>query len=231
MEKLIKKIVGDIGEEDIDINDIKNQISKYTLESKVSYLRENINKPDILKKIRTYIINTGMEISIDRVQQEIMSNDLFAACFIKDTSKQNVYEKIQLSILRHYGLDIKKLPTNGKDRVFLNRGEITDVKPSMGKSIDFETHYNGKHIYVFAKFTKESYGGAQDNQAHDSKYFLQECKKYVNNHDDNVEFLFLGDGDYYQNTSFKNEIKEFICDRIKVFNINSIKSYLQGYSL
>jgi len=224
MDTLIKNNIDKIDfTKEINLVDLKNQITKESFNFKVDYVRKNIDKEEIIKKIDTYIINSGIDVSIEDVQNEILKNDFFAATFIKDSAKQNIYEKLQLEILKKIGFDVEKLPTTGNNRLFVYNNNLNSDKPTVGKSIDFKVKKGDKNIYIFAKFTKDV-GGAQDNQAQDAKHFLMESSKYVDHNNDNSEFWFLGDGEYYiQNF---NDLNDYLSDRVKIHNINTIKSEL-----
>lgn len=222
IHRLIKNI--DINK-NINLNDLKNEVSRITFEGKVNYVRENVDKPEIIKKIKTYIINTGVDKTITDVQMEITNNEMFAAFFIKDTSKQNIYEKLQLSLIKKVESGCKKLPSYGKNCLYLYENKIENVKSTIGKSIDFIINKNDKNIYIYSKFTKDI-GGAQDNQANDAKDFIIKASKYVDNVQDNSYFWFLGDGEYYENKSFQEQIKLYLSDRVSYFNINALLSHL-----
>lgn len=210
----------------IDLTQRKDEYSRKEFSGKLEYVRVNIDNKDIIIKIENFIKRTGIDFGFDIIKEKILNDDLFAACFIKDSSKQNFYEKEQLSILKNeYGKNIDKLSSSGKDCIRLIDGEITygESTENGTKSLDFIEKYDKLTVFYFAKFTEVS-GGAQDNQYNDAKKFLEEADKYVGAHDDDFRFVALLDGSLYQKESSKQDLGRFINSRVKVHDINSIET-------
>ncbi len=204
---------------------LKDQISRMTSKEKMDFVRTHLENEEILKKIRTYISNSGGDFTIKEIQEEITNNDYFCLWFIKDTSKQNVYEHLQFQILKYkLSKDIEKLSSSGKNCKFVNESKITNKTGDITKSIDFVERYKNFIIYYFAKFTKDTIGGAQDNQANDGITFIKESYKYSIDNNDNIRFVFLGDGDYYQGYKFQNTIQPYLNNKVKFHTINTIQN-------
>lgn len=228
MDELIKEYVEEtyVYEQQINFDKFREKISKKQFNNKLKYLRKNIHKSEINKKIKTFISNKGVDYTINEIKDKIINDDLFAANFIKNESKQNMYEKIQYYNLKRLGFNCEKLPCKGKNMKYFKNGELINYKPDSGcKSIDFKINYKNRIILIFAKYTKEA-GGAQDNQANDAILFLKNANLYTKNNNNNFEFWFLGDGEYYQKKLFQNRIKDFLTDKVKFHTSNSVKDEL-----
>lgn len=209
----------------IDLLVFKNKISRISYLEKMDYVRTHLNDEEIIKKIKTHIINTGADFTIEDLQYEITNNDYVCSHFIKDTGRQNVYEHLQFNILKYiFKKSIISLPSGGKNCKYVYNSMISNVKPPTVKSIDFEEVYDDLTIYYFSKYTKDVNGGAQDNQGADAINFIIEANKYVINNNDNNRFVLLGDGDYYQTLHFKNTVRDYLNDKVKVHTINTILS-------
>lgn len=226
MEKIINIVISEITNDDIiDLNILKNKVSKLLNSDKMDYVRKNVDSPEINQKIETFLINTGLNNTVEECKIEITNNDLFCAWFIKDTGKQNVYEKLQFNILKNlYGKNINKIPSTGKNSKFINENKISNKQETSTKSLDFIENYNGLMIYYFGKYTKDTVGGAQDNQASDALSFLKDAYNYTNNINDNLRFVLLCDGDYYKSEKFKNLANPYLTNKVKLHDINSIKN-------
>lgn len=206
--------------------EIKNYISELLYHEKLRYVRENLDKEEIEKKIKTFIENTGTCFDMTGIKNEIIKSDLFCANFIKNLGRQNIYENLQFSILEKYGKKIKNLPTSGNNVRFVYNSTITKIKPkktqSSVKSIDFLEELNGLNINYYCKYTKGDKGGNQDNQSNDAILFLEESNRYTQNNNDDNRFVLLADGDYYQTNKFKRETKHLLNNKVKIHTINSI---------
>ncbi len=207
--------------------DLKNHISRIMLKDKLNYVTSNLDTPKMEEKIISFLESKGMSdlYTIDDIKSEITNNSLFAANFIKDLGRQNVYENLQFAILKKYGKNIVNLPTSGNKAKFVYESKITNEAPkteqSTVKSIDFIESYSGFSIIYFCKFTKEI-GGSQDNQKNDAILFLEEANKYIMNNNDMNRFVFLGDGAYYQTDKFKSSVYHLINKKVKIHTIESI---------
>jgi hypothetical protein len=201
----------------------KNEYSVREYSNKLNYVREHVDSKEIMSKIENFIERSGSSFDKNDVKKQIMNNDMFAAWFIKDSSKQNFFEKEQLAILKENNKNIKKLSASGKNSIKLVDGElIYGYKGKTGtKSLDFIENLTSHTVLYYTKHTDIT-GGAQDNQYADAITFLKEAIKYVNNHNDNFRFVALLDGGLYQKESFKKEFDKLTNERVKVHNINSI---------
>jgi hypothetical protein len=177
------------------------------------------------EKIKNFLKIYGSWLGLkDRedVENLVRENKMAAVHFCKDPKKQNISEATQLGYMEEHGYTLEKLP--GTRGYWLLNGKIGSGKQEAGatKTID----YKFKNHYFCAKHTMGK-GGAQDNQCKDVYHFLKEAKKYVEKNNDDLVFVALVDGDYYEKSLKKLEdLKSFECDRIKVFNSNTALEYL-----
>ena len=113
--------------------------------------------------------------------------------FCKDSTRQSVDEKVQREMLKK-AVDLKKwIFKKGKPVRYLFEGEIHQgrIKKSLKrKSIDtIGEHKDGnRKIWIFQKYAKVS-GGHQDNVDIETKHFLEDACKYINN--DSIQNYFI----------------------------------------
>lgn len=193
----------------MDWTDIRIKLWKENIQQVISDAQKDPIPKYLHKKITNESIRKGY--SYDSILNMIRSNEMYASFFAKDPLKQNIAEKIQFEKLKTRFQDIIKLPHTGPNAFYFSNGEITNVRAkSDTKSFDFRS--NNKFFY--AKYTNEG-GGAQDNQFHDLKIFLENSKKYVSTHENDYEFIAVVDGNYYSDTKFA-ELLDLSCDRVFV---------------
>ena len=126
-----------------------------------------LQNPDYQKKVYNFAIKFGF--SVDEVNRAIQENLFLAACFAKDSSKQNFTEKLVAEVL-----GVEKLSPSGENCIrFDENGDIVSInKGNVSKSADF---YIDNRYYT-QKYTNET-GGAQDNQYKDVVDFLVKGSK------------------------------------------------------
>jgi hypothetical protein len=171
--------------------------------------------------LRAFGPRYGLENRED-VENLVRENEIAALFFCKDPKKQNISETTQLGYMEEHGYTLEKLPGNGG--YWLLNAKMGSGKQEAGatKTID----YKFKNHYFCAKHTMGK-GGAQDNQCKDVYHFLKEAKEYVEKNNDGLVFVALVDGNYYEKNIKKLEdLKSFECDRIKVFNSDTLLEYL-----
>lgn len=226
--------IDDIFESDDVFDDVVKEMVKLNLEDLAKYTNKNLPK-NLLYKIKKYSEKFSYYFSNEQLIEEFKSNEVVRSFFIKDPKKQNIYE-IALEIIVNKFLDkydinkkikFEKLPNNGFNSLFLNSsGEIMPgnkilAKDKNTKSIDFVLkNTNGENYFINYKYTKDS-GGHQDNQLESVKAFLLNAKK---NHDKNVFFIAILDGNFYKNIGH-NEI-DYNTINSKIFNFKEFIKWL-----
>lgn len=130
----------------------------------IEEVRKEINKPWVQEKINNHVAAFDGIITAEEVKQAILSDIIVASKFCKDPGKQNISEKLAISVL-----GVEKLPASGKNCIrFNDNGDIVHTSTGNTKSADFI--YN-EH-YTTQKYT-DGTGGAQDNQRNDVIDFLK----------------------------------------------------------
>jgi hypothetical protein len=180
-------------------------------------LRNEINNKNLSKDLKTKILNFierfesfNREFTYPNVVNLIKKSTLFAANFIKEPSRQNVYEKTAFRLLKEitndHELEVVKLPNKGPNSLYIVNGSLkinlNKSERKNQKSIDFKITLINLTIYIAHKYTGLS-GGSQDNQKNDLSGFIFNANK---NKDSNKIFLAIADGPYYKNS--KNSISE-----------------------
>lgn len=192
----------------------KNQLKKNIL-----LVRKEINNKDFIKKITNHA--KKFDRTFEEVKEKILNDDMYAEFFVKDPSKQNIYEKLvakYISSLENVS-EFKNLPSTTK--LYIVDGIITNKKNKDVKSIDFYFKINKKNIYVSHKYTKDK-GGAQDQQNLDIRSFLRNCKKLDTG--DNY-FIALCDGPYF--ISKIKELKdEFASKNVYILTTHEIENVI-----
>ena len=199
--------------------DYREEIKKLLLNS-VNELRNDIDSNWVNYKVENYCDRWGD--SIVDVKKKILTDDRFARFFIKDPKRRNIYEKLAIYYLSNVlKKDIVKLSAGGSNALCIKNGEIIKGSSTTQstKSIDFKEERDGKIYYYTHKYI-ESDGGAQDNQYRDMCHFADEATKYVEKHDDNVNFILLADGSYFDRKDRKNKINTG--HRVEIKNINEL---------
>lgn len=177
---------------------------------------------DLLIKIRNYLTKYDLNYDLDEIITKIKEDKLFACFFMKDVSKQNIYEKVQMKYLQNIYKDIKKT-----FNIYFDNGEIIKKKTSTStKSIDFISEKH--HIYFCAKHINDN-GGAQDNQYNDILSFVHEYSKIK--YSEYSLYLVIS-GEYFNKKIMElNKIIKKL-DKVKIINLNitSIKELGQFYT-
>ena len=140
---------------------------KQLIQDNLDDLQEHLQNPDYQKKVYNFATKFGF--SVDEINHAIQENLFLAACFAKDSSKQNFTEKLVAEVL-----GVEKLSPSGENCIrFDENGDIVSInKGNVSKSADF---YIDNRYYT-QKYTNET-GGAQDNQYKDVVDFLVKGSK------------------------------------------------------
>ena len=159
----------------------------------------NARDRGMMKRIATYCRRFGYDCK--RVIDKIISDEMFAAHFTKDPTKQGIHEKIAANYLRKFKCidNFEILPRGGRGALFVDTEGVLrpynkhQASAQDSKSLDFRWNTAGVTCYASHKYTKES-GGAQDHQFRDQKRFLENFK-----HHDNPQTVCFAicDGAYY----------------------------------
>lgn len=130
----------------------------------IQMVRKEIDTADVKKKINTFVKAWDGLWTVDEVKDQILTNDIVAAKFAKDPSRQNIGETAVNNLL---GED-KKLGTNQVR--FDANGEMVSGPSQAGCSKSADYFFD--EVYYTQKFTTGS-GGAQDLAYHDVIEFLE----------------------------------------------------------
>ena len=194
----------------------------------------DINDPGVKIKIQNFCSKFGFDEN--EVIQKIKLDKVLRAWFIKDPSKQNVFEKTFANFLSSIKKvkNFKKLPTSGKGSVFIInqevriKGDADKSITSQAKSMDFYFEYEGINVefYVFHKYTNEA-GGAQDNQRNDVTNAIDKASNpHINK---KIFILFVCDGEYYVGKNW-DDINAHISDsNFKLLKSGQIEKFLETY--
>lgn len=151
----------------------------------------------MMRRVRTYCARFGYGIA--KVVGKIRNDEMFAAHFAKDPTKQVMHEHIAADYLQKIaGIDgFVVLPGSGGNAFYINADGVFCRGVGKGahdsKTLDFYWKSNGVECWASHKYTKES-GGAQDHQFNDQKRFLENFRKHKG---ERVAFFAICDGDYY----------------------------------
>lgn len=176
---------------------------KQMIEKNIQEVRNNIDEKYMKIKITNYC--ERYDLPYNFVKRKILTDNIFAISFSKDPSKQSFHQHYAagfISSLPNVN-NFQELPASGVNSLFVVDGVIVNRKnisnDNETKSIDFyweSTNKNGELIKFYAahKHTDQD-GGAQDNQYNDLKLFMKHAQK---SEYENIYFLAIGDGPYYQ---------------------------------
>ncbi|MDR2873580.1 MAG: hypothetical protein LBV42_02365 [Methanobrevibacter sp.] len=97
------------------------KIRKEKAKENIKLIRKEIESKDLDIKIENFIDAYSLKNSKEDIKKQIINNDIIAAHFAKDPSKQNLGEKL----IEELDIGFKKLPSNGKYSVrFDDEGNI-----------------------------------------------------------------------------------------------------------
>lgn len=184
--------------------EVKRKIKAYQERTCNLLTKEELSKIDEIMKKK------GKDLSI----LESIIYKLILGLFAKKPNRQSTDEKIQFDFLEKTFPLSQKLPFSiayGHNPVYLNKKGwlVSKTEEHKGsKSIDFHSFYKNANIYTTAKFTSAE-GSSQGQQYYEIKQF---AKCAVNNKQDNVYFVILADGDFYQRNQ-RIEILRKLCKK------------------
>ena len=167
----------------------------------------NQDLKDLEKKILGFLERHGIDKSPEEIKDEIVEKRLFAACFAKDPSKQNIAERIQLRELKPYG--VEKLPNTGPNALYLIDGKIQPPPAIKGIHKSIDATYGDR--YMTLKYTKVR-GGTQDNQKNDVINFIENSGDH--------KIAAITDGPYYQTDAIQKELAQYKSDRVFIGTID-----------
>lgn len=177
-----------------NFNDILTLFKKKLLQNNTYMIMKESKREKISKELKLKIENECRykDFAFNEVIEKIQNDYMYATFFAKDPMKQNLAEKLQLRLLKLKYPNVKKLPNNGKNSIYISDGNIvslSNIKDKTTKSIDFWDPVN--KIFFYAKYINEK-GGAQDNQFEDCKSFVREARSTLS-----INFKLIIDGDYF----------------------------------
>lgn len=216
---------------------------KTQLQNNIKEFRNNLTKPDTIKKVRNWAKKYGL--SPEYIRYKVCTDDIFALFFVKDPIKQGTHEKTAAFILESFPIiyDFRNLDNGGKNAKVINNGIVVSFEESKKsssnpKTIDFEWKIktkNGRIITCYAshKYTKAS-GGSQDNQYKDLQNFMENAR--LNKELDSL-FFAICDGKYYERKNKdtgKSKLEELNEDYYKsnkliALTINDIFNFIEDF--
>lgn len=186
--------------------------------------KKSTNQPWLILKVHNFSQNFGFKDK--KVLNKIKRDDIVAANFIKDPGRQNFYENQALVFLNSMNSvrSVTKLPAGGVNAQYIIDGRLGNKKVfsriGENKSIDFEAILeDDSRIFISAKYTKDE-GGAQDNQFNDLKNFIKNAVKYTKN---DVRFVALADGNYYQTHGRIREMEKLAEGKVIVATVENFE--------
>jgi hypothetical protein len=170
------------------------------------------------------------------IRRKIMDDPIFALTFVKDPGRQSIHQTLAAQYITGFSkypefadLKFTMLPAGGSAACYINKqGQISHYNEAVDpliKSIDFKWTWNNIMFYAAHKYTKDE-GGAQDNQYHDLRLFLQYAKL---NSNPSIMFYAIADGQYYQRQDrlyHMNNDVDFKGPRCKAITINELANDL-----
>lgn len=211
---------------------------KKAVKNNINALLKEIDGQDMIDKISNWA--NKFEYTFDEVRGKILEDEMFQCVFIKEPSRQNLYEKLAGKYIESLEIveNFKFLSSGGKDAKYMINGKMfkgcdLEGQAKDTKSIDFQWTVGNWEFYATHKYTKDG-GGAQDNQYEDVQKFLH------NTRDCNIKntiFLAICDGEYYlaKDSKTGDETKIQRLQRLTdnktsfVMQINELKDFLQKY--
>ena len=168
------------------------------------------DKQDLKVKINNFIERWNPKFTNEEIIENILNNDIVAAMFSKDPSKQNISEKLCADYLNW-----EILPQRVNAIRFNINGDIVSTKTlGGGKCADFFV----KNRYITQKYTGENTGGAQDNQMDDVITFLINASK-------KHKCGACVDGWYWEEAGNKEKLKKMFINNpnVLIFSADEIK--------
>lgn len=151
------------------------------------------------KKIKTFCELHGC--SKESLIREIEKNEIVAACFAINPSKQNFYKKEAARIIQ--SLDrVRNFhgPNHQPKKIIVNGEVIQESSVSKSKNssdtkpIDFWWEFEGRVFLACHKYTKES-GGAQNQQFREFQRTINLSELHL---DSSTYFVAIVDGPYFE---------------------------------
>jgi len=218
----------------------KNKIkfNKYLEYKKVKQRQENFkNYSPNFVLIKKHINTWNLKCSVDEYIIRMEKEPFLKLFHLKNPDKQNISEKTQLRYIQNRGISVYKLPSTGKEAMYICNGELItgtenkkeiEVKKKIQstKSIDFIRYRDDGVIqYIYAKYTNVC-GGAQCNQKNDVIHFINLANELVSKkileyrNTNKTHFVALLDGEYYD-TAVMEELNRYIKFRDYIYICNS----------
>ena len=202
---------------------IKNEDSEYTTEEK-----NNLNKKifstysRLIKNTYHYgIENINFEHIKEMCQKYLDCDDWLKISFCKDSTRQQVDEKVQRKLLQSYsGWEAMNLPASGEKSILLYDAKLNPGKKKIKghKTMDTKLTNNNLIGYVLQKYFGVE-GGHQDNVDSEVDNFVNEANKYCEVNNDNNIFLAQIDGD--EGERHIQEYRNIITNNDRIFVGNS----------
>ena len=181
----------------------KNGNDNYKIDILLSKVLSTISKRIWRKNSISYGLTSPTDVRFWMIKEVVnlylQADEKIQLFFCRDATRQSVDELVQIETLKKYLSEykIKKIKTGTKT---VSDGEIkndlSDVDENQfARSLDVEIVYKNKIFYGFVKYSDPIGSSTVVHQSSESKDFLKECIKYVNNNpNDNIRFFALTDG-------------------------------------
>lgn len=171
--------------------------------------RSKIHK-ELIIKAKNHAERWGEEFTNEYFQKfcnEIKQSDFFAQRVAKDPTKQAYQEYLQQYVIINKSLFDSLENFSNKNLQYCHNGSVVRMDKKEAdkygyKTIDAKVMKDGVEYYICQKHTTSN-GGGQDNQKNDGIEFL----KQANKSDGTIKFIFLCDGDYYDNNNRREELR------------------------
>ena len=189
----------------------------------------NANDIQLLDKIKS--ASQRWSISVPEIKESIKNDEVAAACFAKDPSKQKIHEKTAAKFIRNLEGVIGFNHLSNKalyvfDGTPIPRESVKSYPKA--KTIDFKWQYGNFEIYASHKYTHEE-GGAQGNQYKDLLAFIEGCRDSKN---PKWRFIAIADGPFYQGWDGQasktrlDNLKSICTPQVKACTIYDLKRVL-----
>ncbi len=154
----------------------------------------------------------------------------------REPNRQTSDERVQFAIREKFlpewnveNLAAGHLTLKDGEWIYNGASSVASDEYTKARSIDFRMTRDNLTVMDFAKFAHVS-GGGQGHQIKESKYFLAEVRKYIDNHpNENTYFVDTLDGGYAE--KFIDEHRELLSgyeDRVFVGNTESVIDWIKS---
>ena len=181
--------------------------------------------PEMISKVADAVINGGE-----------LAKLLLQLMMCREPNRQTKDEIVQFEIRKKYleplGWKVENLLpgyltlANG-EWVYNSASSIAEGEKTKARSIDFRMSKEQITVMDFSKFALVA-GGGQGHQIKESKYFLDEVRKYIDKHNDEIYFADTLDGGYAEKfIDSHRELLKGYEDRVFVGNTEQVVNWIE----